>query len=91
MTRKWFVLFTILAIAAIAVFVTDQVTQAQRPDRGERRDRPGGGRRGGDGAVGRRWHAWPRALCLDGGTITAVAEGPARSFGRDRAHLSRRG
>ena len=53
MTRKWFVLFTILAIAAIAVFVTDQVTQAQRPDRGEMRDRPGGGRHGRAGGGGR--------------------------------------
>ena len=49
MRRKWFVLLAILAMAAVTVFVTDQVTQAQRPDRGEMRERRGGGGRGGPG------------------------------------------
>ena len=47
MTRKWFFIFTVFAIAAVAVFVSNQITQAQRPDRSEMRDRQGGGRRGG--------------------------------------------
>ena len=47
MTRRWFIMLAILGVAAIAVFVTDQATQAQRPDRGEMRQRPGGGRQGG--------------------------------------------
>ena len=49
MKRRWFVLTAILAMAAVTVFLTNQVTQAQRPDRGERRDRAGGERRGGGG------------------------------------------
>ena len=49
MTRKWFFISTVLAIAAVAVFVSNQITQAQRPDRSEMRDRQGGGRRGGGG------------------------------------------
>lgn len=52
MKRRWFVLTAILAMAAVTVFVTNQVTQAQRPDRGERRDRAGGERRGGGGMRG---------------------------------------
>ena len=53
MKRRWFVLTAILAMAAaVTVFLTNQVTQAQRPDRGERRDRAGGERRGGG------WNAW---------------------------------
>ena len=43
MKRRWFVLTAILAMAAVTVFLTNQVTQAQRPDRGERRG--GGGMR----------------------------------------------
>ena len=52
MKRRWFVLTAILAMAAVTVFVTNQVTQAQRPDRGEMRDRAGGERRGGGGMRG---------------------------------------
>ena len=52
MKRRWFVLTAILAMAAVTVFLTNQVTQAQRPDRGERRDRAGGERRGGGGMRG---------------------------------------
>ena len=51
MKRRWFVLTAILAMAAVTVFLTNQVTQAQRPDRGERRDRAGGERRGGSGGM----------------------------------------
>ena len=51
MKRRWFVLTAILAMAAVTVFLTNQVTQAQRPDRGERRDRAGGERRGGPGGM----------------------------------------
>ena len=51
MKRRWFVLTAILAMAAVTVFLTNQVTQAQRPDRGERRDRAGGERRGGAGGM----------------------------------------
>ena len=47
MKRRWFVLTAILAMAAVTVFLTNQITQAQRPDRDERRDRAGGERRGG--------------------------------------------
>ena len=49
MKRRWFVLTAILAMAAATVFLTNQVTQAQRPDRGGMRDRAGGERRGGGG------------------------------------------
>ena len=52
MKRRWFVLTAILAMAAVTVFLTNQVTQAQRPDRGERRDRAGGERRGAGGMRG---------------------------------------
>jgi Spy/CpxP family protein refolding chaperone len=53
MKSKWFVIMAILAFATVTVFVTDQVTQAQRPDRGEMRNRPGGGGgRGGPGGGG---------------------------------------
>ena len=41
MTRKWFCTFTIFTIVAVAVFVFDQMTQAQRSGRGERRERWG--------------------------------------------------
>ena len=51
MKRRWFVLTAILAMAAVTVFLTNQVTQAQRPDRGETRDRAGGERRGGAGGM----------------------------------------
>lgn len=50
MKRRWFVLTTILAMAAVTVFLTNQITQAQRPDRGMR-DRAGGERRGGFGGM----------------------------------------
>ncbi len=49
MKRRWFVLTAILAMAAITVFLTNQVTQAQRPDRGGMRGGGGGERRGGGG------------------------------------------
>lgn len=45
MKRRWFVLTAILAMAAVTVFLTNQVTQAQRPDRGGMRG-GGGGMRG---------------------------------------------
>ena len=48
MKGRWFVLTAILAMAAVTVFLTNQVTQAQRPDRGERR---GVERRGGGGGM----------------------------------------
>ena len=47
MTHKWILMFTILAIAMCAVFVSSQMTQAQRPDRGGLQDREGRDRRGG--------------------------------------------
>jgi len=47
MKRRWFVLTAILAMAAVTVFLTNQVTQAQRPDRGGMRGGGGGERRGG--------------------------------------------
>ena len=50
MTRKWFFLLTILAIAAVAVFVIGPVTDAQRPERDQQRSRSGEMR----GASGRR-------------------------------------
>lgn len=49
MKRRWFVLTAILAMAAVTVFLTNQVTQAQRPDRDGMRERAGGERRGGGG------------------------------------------
>ena len=49
MKRRWFVLTAILAMAAVTVFLTNQVTQAQRPDRDGTRERAGGERRGGGG------------------------------------------
>ena len=52
MKRRWFVLTAILAMAAITVFLTNQVTQAQRPDRGGMRGGGGGERRGGGGMRG---------------------------------------
>jgi Spy/CpxP family protein refolding chaperone len=52
MKRRWFVLTAILAMAAVTVFLTNQVTQAQRPDRGERPNRAGAERRGGGGMRG---------------------------------------
>ncbi len=42
MKSKWFILLAIFAMAAVTVFVTNQVTQAQRPDRGDMRERRGG-------------------------------------------------
>ena len=51
MKRRWFVLTAILAMAAITVFLTNQVTQAQRPDRDERRNQAGAERRGGGGGM----------------------------------------
>ena len=55
MKRKWFVALAILAIAAVGVFITDQVTQAQRPDR------PGPGARQG-GPPGRGGMMNPASL-----------------------------
>ena len=52
MKRRWFVLTAILAMAAVTVFLTNQVTQAQRPDRGGMRGGGGGERRGGGGMRG---------------------------------------
>lgn len=52
MKRRWFVLTAILAMAAVTVFLTNQVTQAQRPDRGGMRGGDGGERRGGGGMRG---------------------------------------
>ncbi len=52
MKRRWFVLTAILAMAAVTVFLTNQVTQAQRPDRDGMRERAGGERRGGGGMRG---------------------------------------
>ena len=43
---KWFLLVAILAVTTVIVFMTNQITQAQRPDRSEMRDRRGGGMRG---------------------------------------------
>ncbi len=57
MRRKLFVLFTILAIAAVSMFITNQVTQAQRPERPER-----GERRGGPGGPGGRGRMNPTRL-----------------------------
>jgi Spy/CpxP family protein refolding chaperone len=51
MTRKWFVLYTILAMAAIGVFVNNQATQAQRPERPRRSRDPGGGGRMNPSAI----------------------------------------
>ena len=51
MKRRWFVLTAILAMAAVTVFLTSQVTRAQRPDRGERGNRAEGERRGGAGGM----------------------------------------
>ena len=49
MTRKWPILLLVLAVAAVAVFVSNEMTQAQ-----ERPERPGGGgaMRGGPGGFG---------------------------------------
>ena len=52
MKRRWFVLTAILAMAAVTVFLTNQVTQAQRPDRGGMRGGGGAERRGGGGMRG---------------------------------------
>ena len=45
----WFLLLTSLAVTAVIVFMTNRISQAQRPDRSEMRDRPGGGMRGPGG------------------------------------------
>jgi Spy/CpxP family protein refolding chaperone len=45
----WWTLLTVIAITTIVIFMTNQITQAQRPDRSEMRDRPGGGMRGPGG------------------------------------------
>lgn len=42
MKRKWFVLFAVLAITVVGVFVNNQMTQAQRPERQGRGGGPGG-------------------------------------------------
>ena len=49
---KWFLLVAVLAVTAVVVFMTNQITQAQRPDRSEMRDRRGGGMRGARGGGG---------------------------------------
>ena len=49
---KWFLLVAILAVTTVIVFMTNQITQAQRPDRSEMRDRRGGGMRGPRGGGG---------------------------------------
>ena len=51
MTRKCFCMVSVLAVALIAVFVANQITQAQRPDRSEMRERGRGGGRGGPGGM----------------------------------------
>ena len=51
MKSKWFVLLAILAIATVGVFITNQVTQAQRQDRPGQAQRPGGGPPGGGGMM----------------------------------------
>ncbi len=52
MTRKCFCMVSVLAVALIAVFVSNQITQAQRPDRSEMRERGRGGRGGAGGMRG---------------------------------------
>ena len=49
---KWFLLIALLAVTTVIVFMTNQITQAQRPDRSEMRDRRGGGMRGARGGGG---------------------------------------
>ena len=49
---KWFLLVAMLAVTTVIVFMTNQITQAQRPDRSEMRDRRGGGMRGARGGGG---------------------------------------
>lgn len=51
MTRKCFGIVSVLAIALVAIFVSNQLTQAQRPDRSEMRERGRGGGRGGPGGM----------------------------------------
>ncbi len=51
MTRKCFGIVSVLAIALVAIFVSNQFTQAQRPDRSEMRERGRGGGRGGPGGM----------------------------------------
>ncbi len=48
MTRKWLFMFTMFVIVNVAIFVSSQMTQAQRPDRSELRNREGGDRRRGN-------------------------------------------
>ena len=52
MTRRCFCMVSVLAVALIAVFVSNQITQAQRPDRSEMRERGRGGRGGAGGMRG---------------------------------------
>ena len=52
MTRKCLCMVSVLAVALIAVFVSNQITQAQRPDRSEMRERGRGGRGGAGGMRG---------------------------------------
>lgn len=51
MTRKNFGIVSVFAIMLMAVFVLNQITQAQRPDRSEMRERGRGGGRGGPGGM----------------------------------------
>ena len=51
MTRKSFGIVSVLAIVLVVIFVSNQITQAQRPDRSEMRERARGGGRGGPGGM----------------------------------------
>ena len=51
MTRKSFGIVSVLAIVLVVNFVSNQITQAQRPDRSEMRERARGGGRGGPGGM----------------------------------------
>ena len=51
MTRKSFGIVSVLAIVLVVIFVSNQITQAQRPDRSEMRERERGGGRGGPGGM----------------------------------------
>ena len=74
MKRKWFIAIAILAIAAVGVFITEQVTQAQRPDRpgaGARQGGPpgGGGMMNPASLVESSWAGVAFALKVDDQTL----------------------
>ena len=75
MKRKWFVLFTILATLAVGTLITDQITQAQRPDRpmrGEGRrgpGGPGGGRMNPTGLIENSWAGLTFAVKVEDETL----------------------